>query len=63
MDGNIEHQQDCTNLPFGVVVIGAASNRMADLRTLHLTCFTLSVAYGPGDVRRVGRRPKGPERS
>ena len=32
MDGSIEHQQDFANLPFGVVVIGAASNRMADLQ-------------------------------
>lgn len=31
MDGNIEHQQDLANLSFGVVVIDAPSNRMADL--------------------------------
>ena len=45
MDGNIEHQQDFANLPFGVVVIGVAWNRMADLQPVILTCFTLSVAY------------------
>ncbi len=31
MDGNIEHQQSVSALSFGIVVIGAASNRMADL--------------------------------
>lgn len=32
MGGNIEYQRDFANLPFGVVVFGAASNRMADLQ-------------------------------
>jgi hypothetical protein len=31
MDGNIERQQNLANLSFGLVVIDAPSNRMADL--------------------------------
>ena len=31
MDGKLEHQHDISVLPFGVVVVGAPSNRMPDL--------------------------------
>ncbi len=34
MDGKLEHQHDISVLPFGVVVVGAPSNRMPDLTPL-----------------------------
>ncbi|AMY10660.1 hypothetical protein LuPra_03899 [Luteitalea pratensis] len=62
MDGNIEHQQDLVNLPFGVVVIGAASNRMADLQPVIPDLLQAIGGVGLGEVRRVGIPPKGRER-
>ena len=59
MDGNIEHQQDFANLPFGVVVIGAASNRMADLQPVIPDVLQAIGGERPGEVRRVGTSPKG----
>ena len=59
MDGNIEHQQDFANLRFGVVVISAASNRMADLQPVIPDLLHAIGGVRPGDVRRVGRPPKG----
>jgi predicted nuclease of predicted toxin-antitoxin system len=58
-DGNIEHQQDLANLPFGVVVIGAASNRMADLQPVIPDLLQAIGGVRPGEVRRVGTPPKG----
>ena len=58
MDGNIEHQQDFANLPFGVVVIGAASNRMADLQPVVPDLLHAIGGVRPGEVRRVGTPPK-----
>jgi predicted nuclease of predicted toxin-antitoxin system len=59
MDGNIEHQQDFANLPFGVVVIGAASNRMADLQAVIPDLLQAIGGVRQGEVRRVGTPAKG----
>ena len=59
MDGNIEHQQGFANFPFGVVVIGAASNRMADLQPVIPDLLQAIGGVRPGEVRRVGTPPKG----
>jgi predicted nuclease of predicted toxin-antitoxin system len=59
MDGNIEHQQDFANLPFAVVVIGAASNRMADQQPVIADLLQAIGGVRPGEVRRVGTPPKG----
>ena len=59
MNGNIEHQQDFTTLPFGVVVIGAASNRMADLQPVVPDLLLAIGGVRPGEVRRVGTSPRG----
>jgi hypothetical protein len=58
MDGNIEHQQDLANLSFGVVVIDAPSNRMADLLPVVVELLQAIDAVRPGEVRHVGRSPK-----
>ncbi len=59
MDGNMEYQQDFANLAFGVVVIGAASNRMADLQPVIPDLLQAIGGVRPGEVRRVGTPPTG----
>jgi len=34
IDGNLQYQQNVSILPFGIVVVGAPSNRMQDLAPL-----------------------------
>jgi hypothetical protein len=63
MDGNIEHQQDFGSLPFGVVVIGAASNRMADLLPVVPALLRAIDAVRPGESLHVGTSPGGQGRS
>ena len=55
MDGNIEHQQDVSGLPFGVVVVRAASNRVPDLMPLVSEILAALQRVGPGKVEHVGR--------
>ena len=62
MDGNIEHQQSVSALSFGIVVIGAASNQMADLLPVVPELLQAIDVVQPGEVRRVGTPPKGGER-
>ena len=54
MDSNLQFQQRLEGLSFGVVVIHARSNRMADL--LPIIEFVLVALAGllPGAVRHVG---------
>ena len=59
IDGNIEHQQSLDSLSFGVVVIGAASNRMADLRPVVPELLRAIDAVRPGEVRHVDTSPRG----
>lgn len=63
MDGNIEHQQSVSALSFGIVVIGAASNRMAHLLPVVPELLEAIDVVQPGEVRRVGTSPKGLGRS
>jgi hypothetical protein len=58
MDANIEHQQNLANLSFGVVVIDAPSNRMADLLPTVAELLRAIDAVRPGEVRHVGTPPK-----
>ena len=58
IDGNIEHQQSLASLSFGVVVIGAASNRMADLRSVVPELLGAIDAVRPSEVRHVGTSPR-----
>ena len=55
MDSNLQFQQRLEGLSFGVVVIHARSNRMADLLpVIHLVLAALTDSV-PGSVRHVGR--------
>jgi len=58
LDGNIEHQQNLANLSFGVVVIGAVSNRMADLLPVIPDLLQAIEDVRPGEVRRAGTLPR-----
>lgn len=54
MDSNLQLQQRLEGLPFGVVIIHARSNRMADLRPIiHLVLAALAE-LAPGTVCHVG---------
>ncbi|MEW5984605.1 MAG: DUF5615 family PIN-like protein [Acidobacteriota bacterium] len=54
MDANLEYQQRLSGMPFGVVVLHAPSNRLADLRpTVPLILAALEDLV-PGDVRHIG---------
>ena len=55
MDGKLEHQQDISVLPVGVVVVGAPSNRMPDLIPLVSEMLAALDRVRPGKVEHVGR--------
>jgi hypothetical protein len=55
MDNKLEHQHDISALPFGVVVVGARSNRMPDLMPLIPEMLTALDRVRPGKVEHVGR--------
>ena len=54
MDRGIEFQQQISNLPFGVVVVRAQSNRMQHLSPLVPAILNAIGETKPGRVRRVG---------
>jgi len=54
MDSNLEFQQRLVGLPFGVVVIHARSNRVADLLPLAELVLAALADVRPGTVRHVG---------
>ena len=54
MDTNLEYQQRLGGLSFGVVVIHARSNRVADLLPVAELVLTALDGLGPGTVRHVG---------
>lgn len=54
MDRNIPHQQHIAGLPFGVILVVAHSNRLADLRG-HVAALLAAIALAkPGVLQRVG---------
>ena len=55
MDRNIPHQQDIPALPFGVIVLAAYSNRLADLRPKVAELSRAIPAARPGVLQRDGR--------
>ena len=55
MDGQLEHQHDISILPFGLVVVGAPSNRMPDLMPLVPEMLAALDRVRPGTVEHVGR--------
>ena len=54
MDRNLEHQQIVTTLSFGVIVIRARSNRVADLLPLVPGVIAALAAVQAGKVQHVG---------
>jgi len=54
MDVNLEFQQRLTGLPFGVVVIHARSNRVADLLPVMPLVLAGLQDLAPGMVRHIG---------
>lgn len=55
MDTNLEHQQDVSVRPFGVVVVGTPSNRMQDLAPLVARMLAALDRIRAGTVEHVGR--------
>lgn len=55
MDRNLERQQATAGLPFGIIVIRAASNRMEHLRPLIAAIGAAVDQAQPGIVQRVPR--------
>lgn len=54
MDGNLPYQQNIPALSFGVIVVHAHSNRLADLRPIVPDLPTAIPAAAPGTWARVG---------
>jgi predicted nuclease of predicted toxin-antitoxin system len=61
MDTNLEHQQNVSALPFGIVVVGAPSNRIQDLAPLIPDMLAALGRVRPGTVEHVGRVTKRPD--
>ncbi len=54
LDRNLEFQQNISVLPFGVIVVRAASNRMVHLRPLASAILLAVSAAKPGQLQKVG---------
>jgi hypothetical protein len=54
MDRNLEHQQHFTDLPFGIVLVIARSNRMTDLTPLVPDILAAIAKVERGRLERVG---------
>jgi hypothetical protein len=54
LDRNLEFQQNIRALPFGVIVLQARSNRVADLVPHTASLLDAVVSVAPGQVERVG---------
>jgi len=54
MDRGIEFQQPIPTLPFGIVIVRAASNRMHHLRPLVPAILAAVAAIKLGRIQRVG---------
>ena len=54
MDANLEYQQHLIGMPFGVAVVHARSNRLADLLPLVALALEVLQDLAPGEVRHIG---------
>ncbi len=54
MDRKLPHQQNVVVQPFGVVLVGAPSNRMVHLRPLVPAILAALRGLRAGELRRVG---------
>ena len=57
MDRGIQHQQNVSALPFGVLLIRARSNRMPDLVPLVPAILEALARLQPGQLLTVGQIP------
>jgi hypothetical protein len=57
MDRGIEFQQNISALPFGVILVRAASNRLMHLRPLIPSILDAIAATAPGRLQRIGAWP------
>lgn len=55
IDSNLIYQQNLSDVPFGVVVLSARSNRLADLETLVPAILEALDGLRPKELIRVGR--------
>ena len=54
LDRNIEFQQNIPVLPFAVIIVRAASNRMVHLRPLASAILLAVTSAKPGELQKVG---------
>jgi hypothetical protein len=54
MDANLEYQQHLIGMPFGVAVLHARSNRLADLLPIVPPLLAALQDLAPGEVRHIG---------
>ena len=54
MDRNLDFQQNIAALPFGVLLVRASSNRMADLVPLVPLMLETVPTIQPGQIVRIG---------
>lgn len=59
IDGNLQYQQNVSGLPFGIVVVGALSNRVQDVIPLAPEILTALEQVRPGAVEVIGRLRSG----
>lgn len=55
IDSNLIHQQNTGSLPFGIVVLQAASNKIEDIRPLVPGIIRILHTLQPGQVVRVSQ--------
>jgi hypothetical protein len=53
IDGGLEYQQRLENLPFGIIVLHAASNKIEDLRPLTPEILRVLAQIQPGKLAHV----------
>ena len=53
IDANLMHQQNLGGLPFAVIVLKAATNKIEDLRPLRAEILAALEQIQPGEVRRI----------
>lgn len=53
MDGGLEYQQRLENLPFGIIVLHAPTNKIEDLRPLAPEILRVLAQIKPGELARV----------
>lgn len=53
IDANLVHQQNLAGLPFAVLILKAATNKIEDLRPLRADILAALGQIQPGEIRRI----------